>query len=41
MVREDRVTHFLNLSVPLARLYNLLQENLEPGAAPASWIAPA
>jgi signal transduction histidine kinase len=27
----ERVTHFLNLSVPLERMYNLLRENLESG----------
>ena len=31
VVHQDRVTHFLNLSVPLERMYNLLRENLEPG----------
>ncbi len=31
LIGEDRVTHFLNLSVPLERMYSLLRENLEGG----------
>jgi hypothetical protein len=31
VVQGERVTHFINLSVPLERMYNILRENLEPG----------
>jgi signal transduction histidine kinase/CheY-like chemotaxis protein len=31
LVRDDRVTHFINLSIPLERMYNLLRENLQTG----------
>ena len=41
IVTDDEVTHFLNLSLPVSRLVNLIQENLVPAAAPASWITPA
>jgi len=31
VTQEGRVTHFINLSVPLERMYNLLRENLVEG----------
>ena len=31
IVTDDQVTHFLNLSLPLSRLVNLIQENLVTG----------
>jgi signal transduction histidine kinase/CheY-like chemotaxis protein len=31
LIGDERVTHFLNLSVPLERMYSLLRENLEGG----------
>ena len=31
IVQEDQVTHFLNLSLPVSRLVNLIQENLVTG----------
>jgi signal transduction histidine kinase len=31
LIGEERVTHLLNLSVPLERMYSLLRENLEGG----------